>query len=420
MANRFLVKTAMVLTPILILGGGVASVIVMGAMRPKPEPAEQAPPGLAVFVQDAVVDDYAIAVTAQGEVRARQEIDLSSQVPGRITFVSDNLLEGRFFRKGDVLVRLDDADYRLAVTRASANVATARQRLQREEAEAAIAVEDLSALGVANASPLARREPQLAEARAALAAAEATLADAELQLSRTVVRAPFDGRVREKRVDVGQYVGPGAPLARVFGTEVVEVALPLSDAELGQVGLPLAFIAGRNEPGPSVTLSAPVAGERRTWEAQIVRTSAAIDPRTRVVFAVAEINDPFGAAASNGAPLAPGLFVTASIEGRVFEDVTLIPRAGLRGLDQVYVAEDGLMRVRTVSVLHTDPDRAVISGGLAPGEAVITSPVQAPFDGMTIRVVRRNGEDVAPPPKAEESTEDAQAIAGETNDSRGG
>lgn len=381
-----------IIAPIAILvvvgGFGVGTVI---AMKPVPEKSDEPRPGLNVFAEQVRTGDLTVTVDAQGEVRPKREIVVAPQIAGRVTYVSPDFIDGGFIKRGQVLVRVEPADYELTVVRAKSVVASAEQGLAREVAEAELAQQDLDNLGLKDVSPLARREPQLAEARAALEAAKAQLAEAELSLARTAVVAPFDGRVRERSVDIGQFVSPGQSLGNIFATDVVEVALPLKDADLGLLGLPIAFAASDKAPGPKVVFSAVVGGKPRTWTGEVVRTGAAINSQTRQINVFAELKDPYGTGADDGAPMAPGLFVTASIEGEVVKDVLIAPRAALRGQNSLYLGDtkEGKLSIRPVEVVYTSQDGAYFRGGAEPGELAIVSPIQAAFDGMSITVLER-------------------------------
>lgn len=140
--------------------------------------------------------------------------------------------------------------------------------------------------------------------------------------------------------------------------------------------------------GVPVTLSADVAGRYSEWQGHIVRTDSRFDSKTRVLYAYAEVRDPFGKGSDEGTPLAPGLFVDAAVEGQKLEDVIIIPRAALRGENQVYVADDkGTLSIRSVTVLSSDREEAVLSGGIDIGMSVITSPIRGVADGMKVEVV---------------------------------
>ncbi|MEL7128664.1 MAG: efflux RND transporter periplasmic adaptor subunit [Pseudomonadota bacterium] len=375
---------------IVVLGAGGAAVL--GALKPEPETTDEAPQALAVFAERIERRDLSIVVSAQGEVRPRAEINLTPQVAGRIAYVSDRFIDGGFVRQGETIARLDTADYELGVVRAKSGVAAAQQALAREEAEAELAIRDIEELGLESSSPLARREPQLAEARASLDSAYAQLGDANLALERTSIRAPFDGRVREKTVDVGQFVTQAQSLGRIFSTDIVEVSLPLTDEQMGQLGLPLAFTETQDKPGPEVVFSANVGGERREWRGRITRTAAAVNTQSRLINVFGEVRDPYGAGADGDAPMAPGLFVTADIQGKTTEDVLWAPRSAVRGNDELYIGsqdDDGLLSIRPVNVLFSDASGAYFETGAEVGELAIVSPIQAAFDGMRLRVRER-------------------------------
>lgn len=380
--------------PLLVGALFIALFTVLFATKPEPERADVEPRPSAVFVAQAEAEPVQLVVRTQGEVRPLTEIDLTAQVAGRIDYVAPNFVQGGFFRAGETLVRLEDADYRLAVTRAEALVAQRRQQLTREEAEAELAAEEWESLGEGEASPLTLRVPQLEEARAQLAAAEASLAEARLNLSRTRISAPFDGRVRAKLADLGQYVGPGTRIGRVFSTGKAEIRLPLSDSELETLGMPLAFQASEEVDGPDVTLSAVLAGERREWQGEVVRTDSAIDPQTRTLYAIVEVDDPYGSAAeAAGAPLAMGLFVEAAIEGRAIERAYVLPRSALRGENEIYVANrDGTLSIRTAEVIDANSDEVVLASGVQEGEHVVISPIRAAAEGMRITPLGPDGE----------------------------
>lgn len=387
--SRILPILVTFLTLVIIGGGGV---LVLLMLAPKTEQVDELPAGLSVFAEQVVRDDLVFTVEAQGDVRPKREIIVAPQISGRIAYVSPDFIDGGIIERGQVLVRLEGDDYELGVVRAQSVVASAEQRLAREIAESEIAIQDLKELGIENPSPLARREPQLADARAALNSAKAQLAEAELALRRTAVVSPFTGRVREESVDVGQYAAPGQSLGRIFATDIVEVVLPITDEQMGQLGLPLAFAETASSPGPEVIFSAQVSGKMREWRGRVTRTSAAINPRTRLINVIAELEDPFGENADNGAPMAPGLFVSASIQGSKIEKLLVAPRGALRSGNQIYMGdpEAGELHIYEVEVEYSDPDGAWFrSDEVMPGELAVTSPIQAAFSGMSITVLER-------------------------------
>lgn len=370
----------------------LVAIVTVTALQPKPEQADEKFAGMSVFAEEVYRDDLLFKIRAQGEVRPQREIVVAPQISGRIAFVSPDFIDGGFIRRGQTLVRLEAADYELAVVRARSGVASAEQRLAREQAEAEVARQDLVNLGVTNSSPLARREPQLAEAQASLDSAKAQLADAELSLRRTAVVSPFDGRVRSESVDVGQFAGAGQSLGTIFATDVVEVVLPITDEQLGQLGLPLAFAETNTVKGPEVVFTGTVAGEARTWIGRVTRTSAAVNAQTRLINVIAELDDPYGEGADDGAPMAPGLFVDAEINGVGVEDLLVAPRSAVRSGNQLFLGdpENGVLRVIDVDLIYSDPDGAWFrSPDVQTGDLALTSPIRGSNDGMSITILQR-------------------------------
>ena len=382
-------KILMILIPILIVVGFIVAASIIIKINKKPEEKERTFNTLAVIAAYATSDNVKLEVNASGEARPRTEIDLVPEVGGKIIYVSPNFQEGGIIRKGETLIRVEDSDYKVNVIRAKASIAQAEQVLIREQAEGEIARRDYEELGRGKPSALALRQPQQAQAQASLLAAKAELETAELQLKRTYVRAPFDGRVRTKSSDLGQFVAPGRTLGRIFSTDVVEVRLPLTDNDLSKMDLPIAFVAKSRDEAPDVILSATIAGKLRKWNGKIMRTDSTYDTQTRALFAIAEVFDPYDKGASeNGVPLPPGLFVDASIAGKSFDNVIVLPRDGLRPEDEVYVVDDkGKVDVRNADVLDTNAENAFLLGGVEPGELVVLSPMEKSRISMTLKVL---------------------------------
>ncbi len=368
--------------PVAILAVAVVIVVALVGSRPAVEtaPRQIAPPPVRVVTVEPTRVE--LRVRSQGSVIPATEADLVSEVAGNIVWVAESFEVGGFFDTGDVLLRLDRRDYELAVASARASVAQARVALTREEAEAEVAREeweDLEEPG--EPGPLVLREPQLDEARARVEAALANQARAELDLSRTAIRAPFAGRLRAKRVDRGEFVNRGVPLATIYSVDAAEVTLPVPDSELAFLDLPLG--AELRGAGPRVLLQAQFAGGRHEWEARIVRVGGEIDPATRMVNLIARVEDPYRAA-SGRPPLSVGLFVDADVVGRSVDSVFEVPRGALVGADRLWLVEDDRLALRQVGILRSDPDVAIVSDGLVSGDRISLTILETAVDGMLV------------------------------------
>jgi len=372
-------------------------VIVIGALgagamllaRKEPETRIPEPPVPLVRVMPVALEDLLLSVKSQGTVSPRTESTLVTEVAGRVLEVHQSFVAGGFFEEGDLLLEIDPYDYRQALIQARSAVAQAQLRLAQEQAEAEVAREQWDDLGGGEASPLTLRVPQVAEAEAALASAGATVVRAERDLERTRIRAPYAGRVREKNVDRGQYVTPGTPLAKIYAVDFAEIRLPLPDADLAFVDLPLVYRGSETRrPGPEVILRSEFAGRSYEWRGRLVRTEGEIDPRSRMVHTVARVKDPYGRGDDpDRPPLAAGMYVEAEIIGRAVEGVAVIPRTALRSGSRVLVVDDDdRIEFRDVVVLRVSDDQAVIGSGLSDGERVCLSNLAAVTDGMRVRI----------------------------------
>lgn len=384
-------KALIVSIPALLIAGSMTTCGVLVAMRDAPEKADEGPKPRLVVTEEIVPSTVRVTVASQGNVTPRTQTSLVSEVSGVVDSVAEAFVAGGFFRKGDVLLQIDPSDYEAAVKRSEAQLAAARAALAQEEARAEQARKDWSSLDrPGEPSPLVLREPYVDEARADVKAAEADLARARRDLERTRIRAPYDGLVREKAVDVGQYVSVGTRLGETFAVDYAEVRLPLSAEQLELVELPGEGTAAPDSAGPRVILTSSARGEGQSWEARIVRSEGVVDPESRVVYLVARIQDPYRRQPSdrdNPRPLEIGTFVEAEIEGRELVNVYPVPRAALTPDDEVLLVDrESRLRIRPVTVVWADRDLAYVRGELTSPERAVTSALEAPVDGMTVRL----------------------------------
>lgn len=364
------------------------TVLTVGALvqnAPQPEVGEPETVRIGVYTEPAKRTGASAEVTVYGEVRPRVQIDVISEVAGRITAVSSSFTEGGSVAAGEPLISIEQRDYNVAVSEAKARVAARELEVAQALADADVAKKQLA--NEKNPSDLALKLPQIAQARTALDAANISLERAMSDLQRTQVTLPFDARITQTSVDEGQYLGLGRTIASVFSTDIAEVRLPFTDADIAALGIPIGYEASEGE-GLRVRLTADVAGASRQWQGQLVRLDASLDARTRTTFGTAEVRNPF--AGSDGAmPMAPGLFVSAVIQGRSLSDVLAIPAAGLRAGGRVFIMnDDDLLEVRSVRVAHATDEIAYLSSGLREGDRVIVSPIRNPVPGMALTAIQ--------------------------------
>jgi multidrug efflux pump subunit AcrA (membrane-fusion protein) len=194
--------------------------------------------------------------------------------------------------------------------------------------------------------------------------------------------------VRQKQVDVGQFVTTGSVVASIYSVDYAEIRLPLTSNDLAYVDLPLDYRGSRgNREGPLVTLKTKFAGEEHVWTGRITRTEGEIDPKSRMVHAVAQVRNPYARGKdSNRPPLAVGMYVEAEIAGKTVSDVAILPRLALRGDDQILVVDsENRIRFRTVTLLRKTDTTIIVDAGLTENETICLSLLEAVSDGMRVR-----------------------------------
>ncbi len=376
--------------PLGLIAGSIVLVIGLVALAKNKHSGKKAEATAAVVVETvtAQVESLNFSVISQGTVRPRTETVLAAEVPGKIVDVSPNFIAGGFFRQDEVLLRIDPSDYDTGLKRAQANLAARQAQYADQKARSEQALKDWRNLDrQGEPSDLTLRKPQLAEALAAVQAAEADLQKAQRDLMRTRIKLPYDGLVRTKQVDLGQYVGPGTPLGVTFAIATAEIRLPLSSKDIAYLQLPSA--TGLKESNrPQVLLTAGSSGISGQWQAEIIRTEGVVDETSRVIYAVAEIIDPYAVLGKSAQPeLKVGTFVRAEIQGLRADNVVVLPRSVLRENATVLVANAAhKLEVRPVEVLRAEPQTVYISSGIEDGEQVISTAMDAPIPGALLTI----------------------------------
>lgn len=377
-------KVIKIAVPLLIVVLAVIAAVGLSKARKPPEKVSEAKAALLVEAQPVIRQDVVYQIESQGAVTPKTETSLVSEVNGRIVRVADDFVEGGFFKAGDVLVQVEPADYQTSVKAAEAALANAQAALEEEKARVKVAEEDWRSFQAGTAPQLGLRRPQLASALAKVRSAEADVDRAKRDLGRTEIRAPYAGMVKSRTVDLGQFVSRGTSIGMIYGTDVAEVRLPLTDNDLAYLDLPKP-----NQPGtkPAVILEAVVAGQTLQWSAELARTEGVLDERSRVIYAVAEVKDPYQLGNNGTEPLRFGRFVQAKITGRSASQVVVVPRHLLRPAEQLLVVDaSNKLQFRQVKIDRSDEEQAFIKDGFTAGDQILFSPVTNPMPGLVVRV----------------------------------
>ena len=390
----------------LILGGGSFGAWTILKNKPEAERKDNVVQARVVRVKTVNPETITLRVRTHGVVQPRSELQVIAEVSGRIKDLADCMVSGGFFDAQEQLIQLDKADYQVAVKMAEVEVARANRQLALEEAEAETARAEWALEHPDEPPPaLVARTPQIAEVKAALAAARATLTKAKLDRDRTTIRAPFEGRVRTELVDNGQFVSRGQVLATIYAIDFAEVRLPISDEDLQFVDLPLDLDSTDGSDGPSIEFSAQFAGQQAEWSGRIVRTEGEIDPRTRMIHAIARVKDPYNRKSKReGPPLAIGMFVRGEVIGRKLTDVYRLPRSILYDRNKVLVADhEDKIRIVELTILRRTTDDVIARGALF-GQRLVLSRLDTYTDGMVVQPTSTNPDEPSPEPN-QDSTE---------------
>lgn len=382
-----------VLLPVGILAG---CVLIAAWLVLNPTELDEASPEIvpvAVRVMEVRSEPTKLFVESQGKVQAARTVNLSTPVAGTVAWISPKLEAGGYVAVDEPLLRLDSSDYEIALARSEA----ALEQAIAEELHARSEYERLRELGerrLASESQIQNAERLANVTAARINEIETQLRQARIDLERTEVRAPFDAIVQSRQVELGQYANRAQNIAVMYGAEEVEVRLPLAIRQLGYLDVPLDFRGELDRRvAPVVRLEGLYGGQRHIWFGRMVRTEATIDPDSNTVQSIVRVTQPQEVdneqGEKNAIPLPIGLFVEASISGREIDDIIALPRSVIRNNNQVLVVDaENKMYYREVEIFRFEEERVLISGGLAPGEIVCISPIQAVVNGMAVQPVR--------------------------------
>ena len=377
-----------VLMPIAIIFAAIFVLILVGAMAPKPakKPVEIKDP--LVEVIPLVRSSFTFTISSQGSIAPRTQTNLISEVSGQVVEVSDKFKVGGFFKKGEQLLAIDDINYQVALVQAESRLNSAQANLLEEKARSEQAEEEwlLSGKSLEQAPIMALRKPYLQKAQADVKAAQADLKQAKIKLQRTKITAPYDAMLKEKNVDIGQYVSVGSSLAMTFAVDYAEVRLPIKQRDVLFLDLPK--IDQGNQFGSKVDLQLTVGARDFHWASQLARYEGVIDSQSRVHYVVAQVNDPYAILNnSSEQELRIGTFVNAKITGRTLENVIAIPRSLVTGANTIYLVDPlNKLHIQQVTILHSDSEHIYTQDELDLNKQLVTTKLATPIEGMTLRV----------------------------------
>ena len=359
--------------------------------RAKPSKAPQ----MTVVTETVRPQNYQVIVQSFGTVKPQTQSVLFSQVSGQINQVSKQFRAGSFFEQGDMLVQLDDRDYRTEVKIAQASLLSAKQSLQEEGARVKQAEADWKRLGNGQTpNALVLRQPQYEAAKAQVLSAQASLDKVKLSLERTTIVAPYAGRVLKKNVDIGQVISSNTALADIFAVDYVEIRLPINNKDLPLMSLPEEYQSADKKVVSegdesllinNVVISSDLMGEQR-WQGKIVRTESAIDEVSQQLYVIAQIIRPYDREFNKGAQIKIGQYITAKITGREVKNALVIPSSTIYQGSYVYIVQDGLLMRKEVNIGWQNGTESIVTQGLNAGDELVLTSLGQVSSGTPVAV----------------------------------
>jgi len=379
-SNKKRKKANYILPIFIVIGITFALMVLMNKFKANEEKKHEGKIIPAVEVVSINPIDFVIPITSEGMVMPKTSISFSAEISGKIISVADNFSNGGQFIKGDVLVKIDSRDYELAIIRAQANVASAKAKLDLEQAKSDLARNDWKKYGKkGKPTALNLNLPQVDSAKAALDGAKADLNLAKRNLDKTKVVAPFDGVIFSKTADVGQFVSTGMSLATIASTEVAEIRVALTDVQLNQSGL------NQSIENVWVDISSEETNEV-IWQGKVKQIEAQRDARTLMNYMVIEVIHPFTQQAT---ALRFNTFVSVEFAGNTLLGVYPINRQYMLLNNKVKILDSQLkLMIKPVEVIYSDDQMFYISNGLEMDDRIITTQLPNVKTGSQLKLDR--------------------------------
>jgi len=376
-----------ILMPLMLIAAGGAAFAYFKSTGPRIKRKPVKPLPAMVEVLKATAENANTVVNAMGTVTASGEITLKARVTGEVRMISSDFVDGGLVRKGEVILRLDDSDYRVELLKIESALEKAVADLAIEEGNQTIAREELRLMSETGEerveeTALALRGPQLKQAKAAVASARADLEKVKLSLARTVIRAPFNALVSMRNVNMGSNIGPQDTLATLVNTDTywVRAAVPLDRLQ----ALDLNGEGG----SPAVVRSAAGSVEKK---GRAVRVTGSLGEKSRMATVIIEIPDPLDLESKTKAvPLLLGDYVTVEIAGRQLQSIVPLPRSAVRDRGTVWIYQEGRLKIREVTTVWKEEDRVFVGSGLTSGDRIILTDLPTPVEGMRLSLRGEN------------------------------
>ncbi|HEY9079103.1 HlyD family efflux transporter periplasmic adaptor subunit [Magnetovibrio sp.] len=415
---RALPQKFWIVPPVLI---GIAALFAATMIKSGPQPATREERAAKVRVIKVSKLDVVPHVSGYGAAQPGRVWSAVAEVAGPIVWVSPNLENGKQIAAGEEVLRIDEASYRLNRAQIDAQMRASEIKDKTTAASLAIAERDLKLLrddyarkkelaakGAVSKTSLEAAERQMLSGEtqvqnlknnlAVNAADREVLASqyalAELDLSHTLITAPFDVRITQVNADLAQYASKGQTLFQGDGTDMAEVEAQfpigslrplIAGRQIAQGGTPSALSPMQGALGLDATIRLNAGTHTVEWPAKVTRVSGTIDAATQSVGIVASVADPYQQASpGQRPPLVRGTFVEVKLQGAPIEGQLAVPAEAVRQGKVYVVGEDNRLVIQPVEVAFTQAGFSVLSKGLKPGSLLVVSDLVPAIAGMLL------------------------------------
>lgn len=329
---------------------------------------------------NVIINSQSVPIISRGRVSASQIRQITSEITGLVIHVSADLVKGALVKKGDLLIQLDQRSFILDIAQKQTALDQAKLQLLKTKAKARVAQKGVGK----NASEYARHIPQLRHANSQVNAAQAALDYSTEQLNKTSIKAPIDGKIIDLHITEGQFIQATSAIAKIYGTEMVEVRLPLNDRQIDILGIN--YKQQNKFIGPSfnprVTLNS-YQDNNNSWNGYITRTEGERD-NNQLLYVVAQVPSQSHFNPTQSA-LLPGSFIQARIQGKIIDDLVIIPRNAVQANNRVWIINpNNTLASKTVDILYRGKELIYISAGLNANERVATGSFHLMSEGLIV------------------------------------
>ncbi len=336
--------------------------------KKKPAYANSTPstaPAPLVTVVKPAVGTHSVSVAANGSVAIRAYVDLAPQISGVIETISPALRAGGTFAANETLLTIDSRDFQLRLKQAQAEVASARSNLLLQQAKSDNAKRNYALLHPNRpVPPLVALQPQIAQAQAQLAGALANADIAKLDLSRTSISLPFDGKITQSSAEVGQLLSNGKTFAQAFALSAIELVVPLAASDIAA----LSPIEGR---------AANLSLLGRTLTSQVERVSAELDSRSRFARAFIPV--------TISADIQPGVFLDVELSGPNIPNTLVLPEAANQANESIWLVREGLLE-RFQPTVRGKSANGLIVDGFDYADGIVIGAVPGGEENQLVRI----------------------------------